>query len=280
MILDGSLQVDAAEQGPEKPRRALVKVTLPAHIAFLARKVESSLPSGAVRVTDGVGPRTLRVRCESFKQLNELLAPERVSVRLQHPIERACLAYRPAHSDEDAENMLRASLPEALIAALFPFQREGVLFALRHDARVLIADEMGLGKTVQAIATALCFADEWPMLVLCPASLCANWKTELVRWMECAGMANSSARVHVIRSGKDRLQAEGEVGAFGVSIVSYDLATKLAEPLGKLRFGVCVCDESHTLKSPTAARTEASPPRDTGEARHLPLWHARALAAH
>ena len=29
------------------------------------------------------------------------------------------------------------------------FQREGVMFALRHDGRALIADDMGLGKTVQ-----------------------------------------------------------------------------------------------------------------------------------
>ena len=45
-----------------------------------------------------------------------------------------------------AAQRLASSLPEGLTGALFPFQREGVLFALRHDARVLIADEMGLGK--------------------------------------------------------------------------------------------------------------------------------------
>ena len=32
---------------------------------------------------------------------------------------------------------------------LMPFQREGVLFALQRDGRVLLADDMGLGKTVQ-----------------------------------------------------------------------------------------------------------------------------------
>ncbi len=30
-----------------------------------------------------------------------------------------------------------------------PFQREGVLYALQKDGRLLLADDMGLGKTVQ-----------------------------------------------------------------------------------------------------------------------------------
>ena len=59
----------------------------------------------------------------------------------------------------------------------------------------MIADEMGLGKTVQAITTALCYRDEWPLLVLCPASLCANWRTELVKWMQLAGLEDAGEYV-------------------------------------------------------------------------------------
>ncbi len=33
--------------------------------------------------------------------------------------------------------------------ALMPFQRDGVLYALQRNGRVLLADDMGLGKTVQ-----------------------------------------------------------------------------------------------------------------------------------
>ena len=42
-------------------------------------------------------------------------------------------------------------IPKTLWKKMFQFQREGVLFALRHQGRVMIADEMGLGKTVQAL---------------------------------------------------------------------------------------------------------------------------------
>jgi SNF2 family DNA or RNA helicase len=33
--------------------------------------------------------------------------------------------------------------------SLMPFQREGVMYALQRDGRVLLADDMGLGKTIQ-----------------------------------------------------------------------------------------------------------------------------------
>jgi len=35
--------------------------------------------------------------------------------------------------------------------ALMPFQRDGVIYALERNGRVLLADDMGLGKTVQVI---------------------------------------------------------------------------------------------------------------------------------
>jgi hypothetical protein len=42
-----------------------------------------------------------------------------------------------------------ARLPHTLRAALLPFQREGVRYALRRRGRALIADEPGCGKTIQ-----------------------------------------------------------------------------------------------------------------------------------
>ena len=86
--------------------------------------------------------------------------------------------------------------------------------------------------------------------------------------MQTAGREDEAeGMVHVIRSGKDRLQSDGPLGAHGVSIVSYDLATKLSDRLSQIRFGVCVCDESHTLKSPNAARTQKLLPLATAAKR-------------
>ena len=56
-----------------------------------------------------------------------------------------------------------------------PFQREGVDFGVRNKGNVLIADEMGLGKTLQAIAIAVQFQSDWPLLVVVPSAVKLNW---------------------------------------------------------------------------------------------------------
>lgn len=90
-------------------------------------------------------------------------------------------------------------IPVGLLNALYPFQREGVMFALQRNGRALIAyvcfsllgsgcvhglalnslslslslsrDEMGLGKTLQAIAVAAYYKEDWPVLVVAPSSV-------------------------------------------------------------------------------------------------------------
>ncbi len=59
----------------------------------------------------------------------------------------------PVMSDAEVESKL-STLPPDLLAALMPFQRDGVKFAVKHGGRALIGDEMGLGKTLQGIAIA------------------------------------------------------------------------------------------------------------------------------
>ncbi|XP_065683664.1 SWI/SNF-related matrix-associated actin-dependent regulator of chromatin subfamily A-like protein 1 isoform X2 [Hydra vulgaris] len=65
-----------------------------------------------------------------------------------------------------------------LLEKLLPFQREGVVFGIEHNGRVLIADDMGLGKTVQAIAICSYYRDKWPVLIICPFSVKMSWKQD------------------------------------------------------------------------------------------------------
>jgi SWI/SNF-related matrix-associated actin-dependent regulator 1 of chromatin subfamily A len=70
-------------------------------------------------------------------------------------------------------------LPPGL--SLWPYQTCGVATALL-ERRVIIGDEMGLGKTVQAlIATEA--ADTYPSVIICPASLRANWVNEVHKFL-------------------------------------------------------------------------------------------------
>jgi SNF2 family DNA or RNA helicase len=78
-------------------------------------------------------------------------------------------------------NMMR--IPETLRTKLFPFQRYGVEFGVNHFGRFLLGDEMGVGKTIQALAVASVYADDWPMVIICPKSLKLTWKYEIIKWL-------------------------------------------------------------------------------------------------
>jgi superfamily II DNA or RNA helicase len=77
-----------------------------------------------------------------------------------------------------------AALKKLLKVPLYPYQAEGVLFAVRAG-RALIADEMGLGKTIQAIGVAEILARHFgvsKVLVICPTSLKYQWQSEIARF--------------------------------------------------------------------------------------------------
>ncbi|EPT28685.1 SWI2/SNF2-containing protein [Toxoplasma gondii ME49] len=73
-------------------------------------------------------------------------------------------------------------MPPLLRKSLFPFQLEGILFALQRGGRVLIGDQMGLGKTIQALAL-LSIYKAFPVLIVVPASLRLVWAEAIERWL-------------------------------------------------------------------------------------------------
>jgi hypothetical protein len=129
-------------------------------------------------------------------------------------------------------------IPEGL--ALKPFQTNGVGYAA-VARRTFIADEMGLGKTWQALVT-LEATDSFPAVVACPATLKGNWEAEAKRLLP--------HRTVAVASGRTPYAVDADI-----VIVNYDIistwAEALAQPIG------LVCDESHYVKTPGAARTKA-----------------------
>lgn len=118
-----------------------------------------------------------------------------------------------------------------------PFQREGVLFGVRHQGRLLIGDEMGLGKTLQALALAWHFRGDWPLLVVAPSSVCGAWIDELEKWLPQL----SPTDFHLVRSGTD----VGRSTPAPITLVSYALITQpvLQAHLQQRGFGMVILDE-------------------------------------
>jgi superfamily II DNA or RNA helicase len=75
---------------------------------------------------------------------------------------------------------------ELLRAELLPYQLDGIAFAV-GAGRAVLADDMGLGKTIQAIGVAELLAREADIkkvLIVCPASVKAQWRGEIERFSE------------------------------------------------------------------------------------------------
>lgn len=130
--------------------------------------------------------------------------------------------------------------PEGL--AYLPYQRAGIAAALDRE-NVLFGDEMGLGKTIQAIGVINADPTIKKVLIICPASLKLNWRRELQKWL--------TRKMSIVIAKKG-----AEVGYCDITIVNYDILTKMALDLRAPQWDLLICDESHYLKNPDAKRTQ------------------------
>lgn len=170
-----------------------------------------------------------------------------------------------AASDAAARGHLPAEIAEAVAAqpldasflavSLREYQSFGARYAL-VQRRVLLGDEMGLGKTIEAIAVMAHVAavaeresDHEPrFLVVAPASVCENWRREVI------------AKSHLgatILHGADRNEDVARwLADGGVGITTFETLRTLPIP-EELRFDVVVVDEAHYVKNPQARRSQS-----------------------
>lgn len=81
-----------------------------------------------------------------------------------------------------------------------------VRYALAREGRCLVADEMGTGKTLQALAIMSCYREDWPLLIVVPASLRLVWAENVEQWLPFLRPTD----IHVIFGQKTRLFKEEE----------------------------------------------------------------------
>ncbi|MBQ9088444.1 MAG: DEAD/DEAH box helicase [Lentisphaeria bacterium] len=130
---------------------------------------------------------------------------------------------------------------------LRPYQQEGVAFMQKltdGNLNVLLADEMGLGKTVQLLAllASRLRKNGDPALIVCPASLVANWEREAAQFvpeLKVSAPQGNSARSKTISSGK-----------YNLLILSYAAARLAVKELKKIDFSYLVLDEAQHIKNP------------------------------
>jgi SNF2 family DNA or RNA helicase len=158
---------------------------------------------------------------------------------------------------EIAERVQALTLDLAFLkASLRGYQAFGAKYALVQQ-RTILGDEMGLGKTVEALA-AICHLranGQATALVVCPASVVANWRSEIHR--------HTKLTAHVIHGQeRDRSRRNWEQKG-GIGITTFDGLRRLGPPRSAQSDGtlpplaMLVVDEAHYVKNPETLRSKA-----------------------
>lgn len=131
------------------------------------------------------------------------------------------------------------NLPKRLQSALYPHQRESVLFAASRNFRVFIADDMGLGKTIEAISIACAanFPKKTRVIVLAPNHLVSTWVDSFLKWTD------------ICQSKINILTRSEKISSTPLVIASYNAAVRKSDELLSLQYDLVIADESHELKN-------------------------------
>ncbi len=150
----------------------------------------------------------------------------------------------------------------ALKATLRPYQQQGVnwLWLLsRLGLGACLADDMGLGKTMQVIALLLAMkkrCSDKPSLLVLPASLIGNWKTEL----ECFSPSLHCLFIHSSQLSKKAMDeiAQDPAALENIDLVLTTYGTLMRQQwLQQQKWRLLVLDEAQAIKNPAARQSKA-----------------------
>jgi SNF2 family DNA or RNA helicase len=150
-----------------------------------------------------------------------------------------------------------------LKATLQPYQKTGVnwLYLLSQlGLGACLADDMGLGKTMQVISLLLVLKKKPshnPSLLVLPASLLGNWKTELASFgpsLNCLFIHRSQMHKDDI----DSLQSNTDMTFDNVDVVLTTYGTLMRQSwLQERQWRLLVLDEAQAIKNPVSRQSKA-----------------------
>lgn len=138
-----------------------------------------------------------------------------------------------------ATHALRKNL---LKVELLPYQLDGIAFAV-GAGRAVLADDMGLGKTIQGIGVAELLAREADIhrvLVVCPASLKSQWRSEIARF---------SGRSSQLVMGKGEERAAQYRSDQFFTICNYEQVMRDLTAIEANKWDLIILDEGQRIKN-------------------------------
>ena len=149
--------------------------------------------------------------------------------------------------------------PPDLKAELRPYQQTGyawLRFVARLGLGACLADDMGLGKTVQVISLLLDLKRDKQKnasLLVVPASLIANWKSELAKFAPSLSFA-------VVHPSEVNANA-GEIGladadSFDLIVTTYGMLVR-TDWMKRHRWRLAILDEAQAIKNSGTKQTRA-----------------------
>lgn len=154
---------------------------------------------------------------------------------------------------------INEAAPAELRAQLRPYQQAGLnwlRFMTKLGLGACLADDMGLGKTVQLIALLLHERDrrardgsQKPSLLVVPASLIANWKSELARFAPSLSM-------EVIHPSESKSVSASSGANRDLVITTYGMLSRMTE-LKTQRWNLAVLDEAQAIKNAGTRQAKA-----------------------
>ncbi len=165
----------------------------------------------------------------------------------------------------DPDRLSAKAVSKNLCGTLRPYQEKGhnwLRFVSSLGLGACLADDMGLGKTIQVLSLLLSIKEEKklaakPSLLVMPASLLANWKSEMQRFAPTL----SACFIHPSESEVSALSVvRGKPGKdlanFDVVATTYGMLLRQSWLLD-VEWRLVILDEAQAIKNPSAQQTRA-----------------------